>query len=47
MGDVEKQALLKLIKDMKEIKESIAYLVEAVELLVQIETEALKKQGKK
>lgn len=43
MSDTEKKALLKLIKDVKEIKEKIAYLVEATELLVKIETEKVKK----
>ena len=42
MGDTEKKALLKLIKDMKEVKENVLYLVEAVELLLQIQTQAVK-----
>jgi len=42
----EQQALLKLVKDIKEIKENVAYLVEAVELLVSIETERVKQDQK-
>ena len=42
MGDVEKKVLLKLMKDMKEVKENVLYLVEATELLLQIQTQAVK-----
>jgi len=42
MGDTEKKALLKLMKDMKEVKENVSYLVEAVELLLSIQTQAIK-----
>ncbi len=38
----EKQALLKLMKDMKEVKDNVAYITEAVELLVKIQTEQVK-----
>jgi hypothetical protein len=40
----EKQALLKIMQDMKEVKANVDYLVEAVELLVQIQTEQVKNQ---
>ena len=40
---MEKKALLKLMKDIKEMKENMKYLVEAMELLVEIETESVKK----
>lgn len=43
MSDTEKKALLKLIKDVKEVKENIAYLVQAMELLVRIQTEQIKR----
>ena len=40
----EQKALLKIIQDIKEIKENIAYLVEAVELLVSIQTHNIKNE---
>lgn len=43
MTEMEKKALLKLMKDIKEMKENMKYLVEAMELLVEIETESVKK----
>ena len=43
MTETEKKVLLKLMKDVKEMKENIKYLVEAMELLVEIETESVKK----
>lgn len=42
MTEMEKKALLRLVKDVKEIKESVDYLTEAMELLVKIETEKVK-----
>ena len=44
MSNAEKQALLKVMKDVKEMKANVAYLVEAVELLVNIQTEQVKNQ---
>lgn len=38
----EKQALLKIMQDMKEVKANVDYLVEAVELLVTIQTQMVK-----
>jgi len=43
MTTAEKQVLLKIIQDMKEVKTNVEYLVEAVELLVTIQTETVKK----
>jgi hypothetical protein len=43
MTEIEKKVFLKLIKDMNEMKENIKYLVEAIGLLVEIETESVKK----
>jgi len=42
MTDIEKQVLLKLMKDIKEMKENMKYLVDAMELLVKIESESVK-----
>lgn len=41
MSEAEKKALLKLMKDTKEIKENVSYLVEATELLLKIQTEQI------
>lgn len=43
MTTAEKQALLKIMKDVKNMKEQMDYLVDAVELIVQIQTEQIKK----
>ncbi len=47
MNKVEYLLFKRLIKDNKEMKEQIDYLVEAVNLLVQIETEKIKNNFKK
>ena len=42
MGTTEQKALLRLLKDNKDMKEQLDYLVDAIELLVKIETERIK-----
>jgi hypothetical protein len=43
MTDAEKKARLRLVKDVKDIKESVEYLVEAMQLIVEIETRNVEK----
>ena len=43
MTEAEKRALLKIMQDVKSTKENVDYLVEAVKLLVKIQTEQVKK----
>lgn len=42
MTAAEKKALLKIMQDVKGMKEQIDYLVEATELLIQIQTQMVK-----
>lgn len=42
MTDAEKKVLLKLMKDVKDIKKNVDYITEAVELLVKIQAEQVK-----
>lgn len=42
MTKIEKEVMMKLLKDNKSMKEQLDYLVDAVELLVAIQTEQIK-----
>lgn len=43
MADIQTKALIKIVKDIKEMKEQLAYLTESMELLVNLELERQKK----